>query len=71
MREDNRSWKLLAMKIDGDNRNPKNLDMVFIDLEKMYNRVPIKVLWKVLEKKGVCITYIQAIKDGVMTRVRT
>lgn len=62
------------MKIDGVKRNPKNLDMVFIDSETVYNRVPIKVLWKVLEKKGVRITYIQAIKDmydGVMTRVRT
>ena len=52
----------------------KNMHMVFIDLEKAYDRVPIEILWKVLEKKEVRIAYIQALKNmyhGSETRVRT
>ena len=37
--------------------------MVFIYLEKAYDRVPHEVLWECLEKNEVLITCIQAIKD--------
>jgi len=56
-------------------RDKKNdLHMVFINLEKVYNKVPREVLWECFEKKEVSMAYIRTIKDmheGVNTSVRT
>jgi len=36
----------------------KDLLMVFIDLEKAYDRVPREKLWECSQKKGVSVAYI-------------
>ncbi|KAK9166492.1 hypothetical protein Scep_001683 [Stephania cephalantha] len=51
-----------------------NFHMVFVDLEKAYDRVPRDVLWWVLERKIVHARYINTIKDmydGVVTSIKT
>jgi hypothetical protein len=48
--------------------------MVFIDLEKAYDKIPRNVLWWALEKHKVPAKYITLIKDmydNVVTSVRT
>ncbi|RZC29082.1 Ribosome biogenesis protein WDR12-like [Glycine soja] len=52
----------------------QDLHLIFIDLEKAYDRVSREILWKALEKKGVRVAYIRAIQDmydRVSTSVRT
>ena len=52
----------------------RDLHMVFIDLEKAYDRVAREALWRYLEKKSMLVEHTRAIRDmyaGVRTRVRT
>ena len=52
----------------------KDLHMVFIDLEKAYNKIPQNVMWWAVEKHKVPAKYITLIKDmydNVVTSVRT
>jgi hypothetical protein len=52
----------------------KDLHMVFIGLEKAYDKIPRNVLWWALEKHKVSAKYITFIKDmydNVVTSVRT
>ncbi|XP_070019711.1 secreted RxLR effector protein 78-like [Nicotiana sylvestris] len=48
--------------------------MVFIDLEKVYDKVLREVLWRYLEANDVLVVYTKVIKDmydGSRTRMRT
>lgn len=41
----------------------RHLYVVFIDLEKTYNKVSRGLLWRCLESKGVHVSYISLIKN--------
>ena len=64
----------LLIRLMGLYRDRKvDLHLVFIDIEKAYDRVQRGVLWSCLEKKGVSSVYVRVIKDmyeGDMTKVR-
>jgi hypothetical protein len=52
----------------------KDLHMVFIDMEKAYDKIPQNVMWWALEKHKVPTKYTTLIKDmydNVVTSVRT
>jgi hypothetical protein len=52
----------------------KDLYMIFIDLEKAYNKVPRNIMWWALQKHKVSTNYIILIKDmydNVVISVRT
>jgi len=54
----------LLRKLIGLYRDRKvDLYIVFIDLEKAYDRVPHEVLWRCLEEKRVLLWYIRVIKN--------
>ncbi|KAL5193749.1 LINE-1 retrotransposable element ORF2 protein [Glycine soja] len=65
---------LLRRVMEQYRMDQQDLHLIFIDLEKAYDRVPREILWKALEKKGVRVTYIRTIQDmydRVSTSVRT
>ena len=52
----------------------KDLHMVFIDLEKAYDKIPMNVMWWALDKHKVPTKYVTLVKDmynNAMTSVQT
>ena len=52
----------------------KGLHLVFIDLEKAYDKIPRNIMWWSLDKHKVPSKYVTLIKDmynNVVTSVRT
>lgn len=39
-------------------REERDLNMIFIDLEKTYDKIPREVTWNILEKKPILINNI-------------
>jgi Reverse transcriptase (RNA-dependent DNA polymerase) len=66
--------EIFLTKLMNRHREQKNdLHMIFIDLEKAYDKIPRNIMWWTLEKKRVPIKYVTLIKDmykNIVTCVR-
>ena len=54
------SWQQLQEKC---RENNKDLQMVFVDLEKAFDRIPRDLIWWCLRKKGVPEEYVKIVQD--------
>ena len=65
---------MLRQLMEKRRRGRKEMQIVFVDLEKEYDKVPKNLVWEVLERRAVNGRYISAIKEmyrEARTRVRT
>jgi hypothetical protein len=65
---------LIRQLMERCRKQKKDLHMIFIDLEKAYDKVSRNVMWWALQKHKVSSKYINLIKDiydNVVTSVRT
>jgi hypothetical protein len=65
---------LIGQVMERYKEQKKDLHMVFIDLEKAYDKIPRNLMWWALDKHKVPTKYVTLIKDmrdKVVTSVRT
>jgi hypothetical protein len=65
---------LISQLMERCREQKKDLHMIFIDLEKSYDKVPRNIMWWALQKHKVLTKYITLIKDmydNVVTSIRT
>ena len=65
---------LIRQLIERYREQNKDLHMVFIDLEKAYDKIPRNVMWWALKKHKVSTKYITLVKEmyyDIMTCVQT
>jgi Reverse transcriptase (RNA-dependent DNA polymerase) len=64
---------LIRQLMERHREQNKDLDMIFIDLEKAYNKIPRNIMWWALKRKLVPTKYVTLIKDmytNIVTCVR-
>lgn len=65
---------MLRQLMEKKRKGRKKLQIVFVDLEKAYDKVPRKLVWEVLNRRAVASEYVNSIKDmyrGAKTSVRS
>ena len=65
---------MLRQVMEKFRKRRQKMHIVFVDLEKAYDRVPRSVVWKVLKERGVAGAYMRVVKDmydGVTTKIKT
>jgi hypothetical protein len=60
----------LIIQLMERHREQKDLHMIFIDLEKAYDKIPRNIMWWAVKRKLVPTTYVTLIKD-IYTNVVT